>query len=44
MVDIANESSRSTTTDLPERTARHQAVVPDTTFTLTGPTDQTVRV
>ncbi|GIF45236.1 DoxX family membrane protein [Actinoplanes xinjiangensis] len=43
MVDIANESHRSTTTKLPERAARHQAATPDTTFSVTGGTATATR-
>jgi thiosulfate dehydrogenase [quinone] large subunit len=43
MVNIANESSRSTTTGLPERAARHQAAVPDTTSSVTGRTATAAR-
>jgi thiosulfate dehydrogenase [quinone] large subunit len=43
MVNIANESSRPTTTGPPERAARHQAANPDTTFSITGRTASATR-
>jgi len=43
MVNIANESPRSTTTELAERAARHQAAMPDTTFLVTGGTATATR-
>jgi len=43
MVNIANESPRSTTTELPERATRHQATPPDTTFSVTGRTATATR-
>jgi thiosulfate dehydrogenase [quinone] large subunit len=43
MVDIANEPSRSTTTDQPDRVVRHQAAVTDSTFSITGRTATATR-
>ncbi|MEV4280062.1 hypothetical protein [Actinoplanes xinjiangensis] len=42
MVDIANESRRSAT-ESPVRTARHQAALPDTTFSVAGGTATATR-